>query len=827
MHNEVEEINFSLPEVWEELKTTEENLRQQNLYLEAERLKYQDLFDFAPDGYLVTNPSGVIQAANKSIARLLGIATDFLVGKPLIVFIAQPDYQFFYTQIDRPWCHNQPQSWEIRLQPRQGKVFPAEVTVAPIFDNSDTVTGLRWLIRDITVRRQAQTLLQASEQRYISLAETVPVGIFRTDAEGNATYLNNRWCEIAGLDPESAIGSGWLAALHPEDRDRVVTKWYKSAQENSPFQLEYRFQRPDGQVTWVYGQAEAERDANGQIIGYAGTLTDISDRKQAEQQLQNLIEGTAATTGKDYFPALVRYIAEALDVSDVAISEKVGEELHILALWANDSLQPTFTFPIDLTPCAESLKYGRFYCESSVQEQFPTDLELVEMGAESYLGIALKDTQGKEIGNLCILDRQPIHYPQRAENLLRVFAARAAAELERERVAQALAQLNQELEQRILERTAALEASESELRSLFMGMDDLVFVLDRTGKYLKVAPTNPEKLAASADNLVGKNIQDIFSAEQAAQFLWTVEQTLATQQTQDYEYSLTINATEYWFNAKCSPLNDRSVVWVARDVSGAKRDEVVRKEYEQRLELSNQQLLRATRLKDEFLANMSHELRTPLNAILGMSELLQEELVGTLNEDQKNSISTIESSGEHLLSVINDILDVAKIESGKLELERSTVSIADLCHSSLTFVQQQAYKKQLQLVIQLAPNLGNIQIDERRMRQVLINLLNNAVKFTPDRGCVTLEVQKKNEECHFLIVDTGIGIASEDRPKLFKPFMQIDSKLNRQYDGSGLGLVLVKQIVELHGGSVTVTSELDIGSCFTVIVPYHTQPNIF
>lgn len=264
----------------------------------------------------------------------------------------------------------------------------------------------------------------------------------------------------------------------------------------------------------------------------------------------------------------------------------------------------------------------------------------------------------------------------------------------------------------------------------------------------------------------------------------------------------------------------------------------LRKEYEQRLEQSNAELSRATRLKDEFLANMSHELRTPLNAVLGMSEALQEGVFGVLNQHQQRSIATIESSGRHLLDLINDILEVSKIEAGKLELKITRVSLAQLCHASLTFVKHQAAQGQVHLEMSIPKEIGVIAVDERRIRQVLINLLNNAVKFTPPGGQVRLEVRLKHEACPlencpaspnfscalcFSVIDTGIGIAAADQARLFQPFTQIDSSLSRHYEGTGLGLTLVKRIIELHGGFVTVQSELGQGSCFTVCLPASCQ----
>jgi PAS domain S-box-containing protein len=249
----------------------------------------------------------------------------------------------------------------------------------------------------------------------------------------------------------------------------------------------------------------------------------------------------------------------------------------------------------------------------------------------------------------------------------------------------------------------------------------------------------------------------------------------------------------------------------------------------ERLESTIQALQQATRLKDEFLATMSHELRTPLNAILGMSEALEEQIFGDLNPRQLSSIATIAKSGEHLLSLINDLLDVSKIAAGKLDLNITQVSLAELCKSSLLLVRQQAITKQIHLDSHLPTDIETISIDERRMRQVLLNLLNNAIKFTNPGGRVRLAVWLEPHSgdraaclC-FAIADTGIGISDADRSKLFQPFIQIDSRLSRKYTGTGLGLVLAKQIVELHGGRIVVESEIGFGSCFTVEMP---QPDL-
>jgi signal transduction histidine kinase len=230
----------------------------------------------------------------------------------------------------------------------------------------------------------------------------------------------------------------------------------------------------------------------------------------------------------------------------------------------------------------------------------------------------------------------------------------------------------------------------------------------------------------------------------------------------------------------------------------------------------------ANQAKSEFLAVMSHELRTPLNAILGLSEGLQESIYGELNVLQQSSIATIEKSGYHLLDLITEILDLAKIESGNLELNLVPTSVFKICDGSLTFVRQLAQEKNIQIETHIPTDYDQILVDELRVRQMLINLLNNAVKFTPTGGQVTLIVDLDNDrsKLEFKVIDTGIGIAEENMPKLFQSFVQIDSSLSRQYNGTGLGLALVKRLVEAQNGDISVTSTPGQGSCFTISLPY-------
>jgi PAS domain S-box-containing protein len=243
------------------------------------------------------------------------------------------------------------------------------------------------------------------------------------------------------------------------------------------------------------------------------------------------------------------------------------------------------------------------------------------------------------------------------------------------------------------------------------------------------------------------------------------------------------------------------------------------------LAAANIELSAASSLKDEFLANMSHELRTPLNAILGMSEVLEEGIHGALNDRQRKSLKTIEESGRHLLELINDILDLSKIEAGKLELTIAPVGVRALCEASVRMVRELAVKKGIRLSTSIDPALVTLSGDDRRLKQILVNLLSNAVKFTPEGGAVGLDVTGSAEQniASFSVWDTGIGISAPGIDQLFRPFVQLDSTYARQFAGTGLGLSLVRRMTQLHGGRVDVESAVGQGSRFTVTIPWR-QP---
>ena len=232
----------------------------------------------------------------------------------------------------------------------------------------------------------------------------------------------------------------------------------------------------------------------------------------------------------------------------------------------------------------------------------------------------------------------------------------------------------------------------------------------------------------------------------------------------------------------------------------------------------SRQLEVASQHKSEFLANMSHELRTPLNAIIGFSEVLVERMFGDLNEKQDEYLKDIRASGTHLLSLINDILDLSKIEAGRMELELTNFDLPTAIDNAQTLVRERAGRRGIALQTTLDEGLGEVRADERKIKQVLLNLLSNAIKFTPEGGRIEIRAAPADGFVEVSVSDTGVGIASEDQEAVFEEFRQVGASAAKQ-EGTGLGLALCRKFVELHGGRIWVKSQVGIGSTFTFTLP--------
>jgi signal transduction histidine kinase len=234
---------------------------------------------------------------------------------------------------------------------------------------------------------------------------------------------------------------------------------------------------------------------------------------------------------------------------------------------------------------------------------------------------------------------------------------------------------------------------------------------------------------------------------------------------------------------------------------------------------ANRQLRAATEAKSIFLAHMSHELRTPLNAVIGFSDLLLGGVAGKINNKQRQCLEDILSSGKHLLSLINEILDLSKVEAGKIDIRPESLRLADVVDDAVTTVKPMIDESKHELAISIAEDLPPVYGDRNRLKQILLNLLSNAIKFTPDGGKISLETSREDDFCKVSMVDNGIGIRKEDQTCIFEPFTQLDTQPGERKQGTGLGLALTKQLVELLGGKIWVESEYGKGSQFSFTIP--------
>jgi PAS domain S-box-containing protein len=378
--------------------------------------------------------------------------------------------------------------------------------------------------------------------------------------------------------------------------------------------------------------------------------------------------------------------------------------------------------------------------------------------------------------------------------------------------------------------SCAWQEAHEALIEVFSGIHDAVFIHDARGKILRVN--------TRAHELFGLRIAAPDLKASAEEFYWIEpeqpdmhrvwETTLATRQSRLSEGKGRRLSDAHIFDAEIylSPVRLQEldcILATVRDITERKRQE---QELKRALAIASRlqkEAEAASQAKSEFLANMSHELRTPLNAVIGFSEILEDQWAGKLNEKQLEFVKHIFSSGHHLLQLINDILDLTKVEAGKMELRVTRVNVGELLDHCLTMIREKAIKHRLVLESRVDEDLVGVEIraDDVKLKQVLVNLLSNATKFTPDGGAISLEARREGNELVVSVSDTGIGIGPEDCQRVFEAFEQVDSSYSRQQEGTGLGLALTRRLLELHGGRILLESEgLHQGSCFTFAIPF-------
>ena len=356
--------------------------------------------------------------------------------------------------------------------------------------------------------------------------------------------------------------------------------------------------------------------------------------------------------------------------------------------------------------------------------------------------------------------------------------------------------------------------AKKEWEDTFDAITELIFIHDSDGRIIRANRAYGQMAGMSLAELVGRPFYEIFPKTDSPDDLCKE----AVNSGMSAIKEIKIDSIGKTFSVRMYPkLDDKGKylysVHIMLDIT--QRKKMIE------AEIMKETAEAANKAKSDFLAGMSHEFRTPLNAIIGFSELMATGLSGPLTDQQKEHVTDIFTSGQHLLSLVNDILDLSKVEAGKMELEMNEFNIKRLVETSIALFKEKAYKQNLQMTFEIAQGLETMIVDERKIKQVLFNLVGNAVKFTPAGGIIKVEVTLADDKefLKYSVHDTGIGISTEDQTKLFKPFEQIDTRLTRKYKGTGLGLSLCKQLVELHGGRIWVESEAGKGSNFIFVIP--------
>ncbi|MEO5510362.1 MAG: PAS domain S-box protein [Longimicrobiales bacterium] len=560
----------------------------------------------------------------------------------------------------------------------------------------------------------------------------------------------------------------------------------------------------------------ALRDAADTIIGYLLIGTDNTARKEAEEALREAGALQSAIFNSANFSSIATDAQGVIQIFNVGAERMLGytavevmntitpadisDPLEVVARAKALSVE----FATEIAPGFEALV---FKASRGIEDIY--ELTYIRKDATRFPAVvsitALRDNDGTIIGYLLI----------GTDNTAR-------KQIEEERV---------KLDQR-------LRDQHFYTRSLIESNIDALMTTDPRGIITDVNKQTEALTGCTRDELIGAPFKNYFTDPVLAEA--GIHRVLTEGKVTNLE--LTARArdgklTVVSYNATTFHDRDRRL----QGVFAAARDVTAVKVFEQTLRQKNVELEDASRMKSEFLANMSHELRTPLNAIIGFSEILRDGLMGELTEQQRGFITDIFSSGKHLLSLINDILDLSKVEAGKMTLDLEPVPVSSLFANSMSIIREKAAARHIRLTMEVDDSIGTISVDARKVKQIVYNLLSNAVKFTGERGQVTLRakrvprsevgrigsIQTLAEPSHdfdefveISVTDTGIGIAPEGLAVLFRPFSQIDSGLARRFEGTGLGLAMVKLLSELHGGCVAVESVVDEGSIFTAWIPF-------
>ncbi len=781
-----------------ENKKTEDDLRERESFL-------QSIVNSAPGIIVSYNLEGCLQYASQAKPQ----QSDAAFHNMKFLDLLHPDHtQPVLDAFQKAVTTWESQRLELLSLTQNDGYHWFDVTYSPQIVNGE-VKGITSFSYDINERKQAEAALQKSEAVYrqaIEVSGAVPyLQAYTNIGEGiDYSFIGEGIRQITGYGPEEFNGKLWDSLVEEIVLldDLAGYSIHEAIQrvrsgKNSIWKCEHRIRARNGETRWVFEAAVELRGANEISYGSIGLYQDITERKQTELALRNSEEKyRGLMESLDSVVATTDFEGRYLYMNDIAASQLGGKPDDFIGKTMHELL-PALIADTQL---------------KAIQQAFRQNKEMVDE--------TISFVNGKPRWYRTMV--QPIHN----ENGQVAYALINATDIHDLKTAQHdLQELNRTLEERVEQRAA-------EVQDLYDNAPNGYHSLDANGAFILINQTELNRLGYARRDIVGvKKFRDLLTPQSQLIFdrifpEFKIEGTIADLTLELIRkdgsvFPVLLNAS-IMRDEHNKFLMSRSTTI---DITERVKVENALLESRDELSAANAALEKAARMKDEFLASMSHELRTPLTGVLGLSEALQLKAYGDLNEKQLNTLKTIEESGRHLLDLINDILDLSKIEAGRLELQFGPTYMEDICQASLQLIKGMAQQKHQQIHYSPAAEVTIGYADARRIKQILVNLLSNAVKFTPNGGELGLEVEHSipEQKLKFSVWDKGIGIKPEDMHKLFKPFTQIDSSLAREYNGTGLGLSLAHRLVELHNGGIEVESAPGKGSRFTVTLPWSPQ----
>ncbi|MBN1286200.1 MAG: PAS domain S-box protein [Anaerolineae bacterium] len=793
------------------------------------------LFDIVPvardaiienmaDGVIVIDVQNRIVDLNPVGRRIINHPDERIIGRP-VEQVFDPASDLIAQHIDVTEAHAEiVLSYDPDLAPCH-----LDLRLSPLFDKRGQLTGRMIVLRDITEQKLANLALRESEAMFRSLFEGSPDAIFVQDAAGNISDVNPAACKLYGRSRRQLVQMKILDLIPPDQRAMRAQDLLQILGGKLAY-VEWDVLRGDGglmPVSITVGH-----------IDYAGQrallfhMRDITARKHAEAALHRreaVLEAVGfasaqflkTATWQDHIEEVLARLGTAADVSRVYVckSDSAPDSAPALSQryeWAAPGIVPQVndvtlqTLARDIADWPAAMQYSGIICGHAREFDPAMRGALAAQGTQSILMVPIfvgSDWWGAVGFDACVAERE---WSPAEVDALKAFAGILGAVIQRRRD------------------EALLEEDRNLLRTLIDNLPDLILAKDIEGRFTLANVALAELAGVPApDDLIGRREADFVAPEAAAQFEAAEQELFQTgSPINQVEHTADAKGDDKWVMTTKVPLRDKTgaitgLVGIGRDITELKRtaDELRR---------AKEEAEAASRAKSTFLANMSHELRTPLNAIIGYSDLLLQEVYGPLGERQRDRLERLNRSGRHLLDLIADVLDLSKIEAGKMELYLETFALAPVIDDVAETVRPMMDDHRNTFEVELLPHdLGDIHADRTKVRQVLANLLSNAAKFTED-GSVALTARRERENevewVVFAVADTGIGIMPEQVEELFRPFTQADSSATRRYGGTGLGLAISRRFCRMMGGDITVTSVPGTGSTFTVRLPAHVTP---